>query len=162
VSQLCHEPSQCSKVSLYGQTDRWKVRSGCGVAGDETRSAILLDETSVLGTNGSLLVQDAETGSAPEQHDHSRVDDVDLVMPMDAALSDVCRGRFASRSAVFDRAGEIHGVLVQPQAPDCTAEPLARLSDERPSRFGLLPTRSFTDEDNPSASCLPPRWRLAA
>jgi hypothetical protein len=37
---------------------------------------------------------------------------------------------------------------VQCDAPDCTPEPLARLSNERPSRFGLVSSRRFADEDD--------------
>jgi hypothetical protein len=110
--------------------------------------AIALDETPVLSTNGDPFVQHTETGSAPEQHDNPWVDDVDLLAYVDPGVSDICHRRRASPSTVFDRAGEIHGVLIQPNAPDRTPQRLARLSDKRPSRFGFVSSRRFTDEDN--------------
>jgi hypothetical protein len=147
-SQLRRKASQLSKVLLDGAADRGKARRGGGVAGDEVRSAIALDETSMSSTHGNLLVQDAETGRPPEQHDNPWVDDVDLLTDVDAAVSDVCGGRSASRPAVFDRTGEIDILFGEAHALDRTAEPLTRLSNKGSPRLGLVSAGRFADEDN--------------
>jgi hypothetical protein len=133
---------------MYGPAGRRKAHSSSGVAGDEMRPAIPFDETPVLSTHRDLFVQHTETGSASEQHDNPWVDDVDLLTHVDAAVSDICRGRFASPWAVFDRTGEIDSLLVQADVLDRAPEPLTRLSNERPSCFGFASSRRFTDEDN--------------
>jgi hypothetical protein len=119
------------------------------MARDQMRSAVPLDETPMASANRNLLLQDTQTRRASEQHDDSWVDDVDLLAQVYAAVSDICPCRLPPLRTVLDRTGEVDGIYVQADASDRTAEPLARLSDKRPSRFGLVSARSFTDEHNP-------------
>jgi len=99
-------------------------------------------------TNSDLLVKDTETGGASQQHDDLRIEDVELLTQVDSTVSDICRSQCAPRWAVFEQTGEVDGVFVQSDAPDRTAEPLARLSDKRPPRFGLFSAWRFTKEEN--------------
>jgi hypothetical protein len=119
------------------------------MARDEMRSAIPLDETPVASPNRNLLLQDTQTRRASEQHDDPGVDDVDLLVQVYAAVSDICRCRLAPLRTVLDGAGEVDRIVVQTDTPNRAAEPVARVPDKRPSRFGLVSARSFTDEHNP-------------
>ena len=102
--------------------------------------------SSVLLRDGDRLAEDRKTGNAPEEHDDFRVDDRDLRKKVRPAVDDVLPGGRSPRRQIFDRAGDIDLMLMEPDILYQCAEIFARSPDKRASCLCLLFPGGLPDE----------------